>query len=120
MRYCPIRKIRYIANFGPFQSYDSRTVEQVIYPKVIDFINENAKQRDPFFIYYGMRSGHRPFNSPLKFRNKTEAGKFDIEILLIECALRTLLFDNLKSLNSLTNKNKSTKNNQLLLNNRIF
>jgi len=42
------------------KSYDSRDVEQVVAPKVIDFIDQNSNQEEPFFIYYGMRSGHRP------------------------------------------------------------
>ena len=25
-------------------------------------------------MYYGMRSGHRPFNTPLRFRGKTKVG----------------------------------------------
>ena len=25
-------------------------------------------------MYYGMRSGHRPFNTPIRFRNKSSAG----------------------------------------------
>ena len=29
---------------------------------------------EPFFAYYGMRSGHGPFNSPERFRGKSKVG----------------------------------------------
>jgi len=55
-------------------SYDFRLIDDAIVPKVTNFIQKNAKSEDPFFIYYGMRSGHRPFNTPERFRGKSKAG----------------------------------------------
>ena len=38
-------------------SYDFRLIDDAIVPKVTNFIQKSAKNEDPFFIYYGMRSG---------------------------------------------------------------
>lgn len=32
-------------------------------------------EEKPFFLYYGFRAGHNPFNSEPKYRGKTEAGE---------------------------------------------
>ena len=55
--------------------YDGRDQEGVILPKALNFIAEHANDEAPFFMYYGIRSGHRPFNAPQKFRGKTAAGE---------------------------------------------
>lgn len=49
-------------------SFDSRMVAQKLSDKAISFIENNAK--DPFFMYFGFRSGHHPFVSHPKFRGK--------------------------------------------------
>ena len=49
-------------------------MDEVVSNKLFDFIRTQEDISAPFFTYYGMRSGHRPFNSPLRFRNTTEAG----------------------------------------------
>ena len=54
------------------KSYDSRHSEEKIIPKLEKFIDDNKD--DEFFVYYGMRSGHGPFNTPIRFRNQTQAG----------------------------------------------
>ena len=54
------------------KSYDSRHAEEKIVPKLLNFIDENADEK--FYVYYGMRSGHGPFNTPERFRNQTEVG----------------------------------------------
>ena len=54
------------------RSYDSRHNEEKIIPKLEKFIDDNKD--DDFFVYYGMRSGHGPFNTPIRFRNQTQAG----------------------------------------------
>ena len=38
-------------------SYDFRLIDDAIVPKVTSFIRQNAENENPFFIYYGMRSG---------------------------------------------------------------
>ena len=66
----------YFCNFPRQQvamkSYDTRYAEEMTIPKLEKFIDDN--QDDEFFVYYGMRSGHGPFNTPLRFRNQTEVG----------------------------------------------
>ena len=54
--------------------YDSRTLDDVIGGKLFDFIREQEDSEQPFYAYWGMRVGHRPFNSPERYRNTTEAG----------------------------------------------
>merc|ERR1719215_1892372 len=54
------------------KSYDSRHAEEKVVPKLVNFIDENADEE--FFVYYGMRSGHGPYNTPERFRNQTEVG----------------------------------------------
>jgi len=54
------------------KSYDSRYDEERTIPKLEKFIDDHAEE--PFMVYYGMRSGHGPFNTPERFRNKTEIG----------------------------------------------
>jgi len=54
------------------KSYDTRYAEETVMPKLENFIDDHAEEE--FFIYYGMRSGHGPFNTPERFRNKTEVG----------------------------------------------
>ena len=69
---------RYTANFPLSMiaqpSYDSRTEEQTIAGKLNDFIREQEHSDVPFFSYYGIRTGHGPFNTPERFRNTTSAG----------------------------------------------
>jgi len=54
--------------------YDSRTQDEVISKKVFSFIRDQKPSEQPFFAYWGLRAGHRPFNSPERYRNTTEAG----------------------------------------------
>ena len=54
-------------------SFDSRMVAQELAKKALSFIDDNAK--DPFFMYFGFRSGHHPFVSPPQYRGK-EIKKF--------------------------------------------
>ena len=54
--------------------YDSRTLDDVVGGKLFDFIREQEDSEQPFYAYWGMRVGHRPFNSPERYRNTTEAG----------------------------------------------
>ncbi|CAG5105670.1 Oidioi.mRNA.OKI2018_I69.chr1.g2344.t1.cds [Oikopleura dioica] len=61
------------------KNFDSRELEQEVSRKLENFIDENHKE--PFFAYYGMKSGHAPFNTPLRFRNQTEAGLFGEMVL---------------------------------------
>ena len=56
------------------KSFDSREVEQETTRKLENFIDDNHE--DPFFAYYGLQSGHAPFNTPPRFRNQTEVGLF--------------------------------------------
>ena len=56
------------------KSFDSRNVEQKCNEKAIDFIKTAAKKSEPFFLYYGMRAAHLPFNSPIEYRNKSDVG----------------------------------------------
>lgn len=71
----------YVPNFPPSilvqPSYDSRTVETRISDKAIEFIRDSIRQDPdkPFFLYYGFRAGHNPFNSEQKYRGKTTAGE---------------------------------------------
>jgi len=66
----------YFCNFTiqqiAMKSYDSRHSEEIVVPKLENFIDENHDQE--FFVYYGMRSGHGPFNTPIRFRNKSKVG----------------------------------------------
>ncbi|CAG5090395.1 Oidioi.mRNA.OKI2018_I69.PAR.g12585.t1.cds [Oikopleura dioica] len=66
----------YFCNFPRQQlvmkSFDTRNAEEMTIPRLEKFIDDNHE--DAFFVYYGMRSGHGPFNTPLRFRNKTEVG----------------------------------------------
>ena len=55
-------------------SFDSRTIEDAIVPKARNFIRDRAQSNQPFFMFYGMRSGHRPFNTPPRYRGKSKAG----------------------------------------------
>ena len=75
------------------ESYDSRTQEDVVSEQFFKYIDENAAKPEPFFAYYGMRSGHRPFNSPERFRNKTKAG---VEMIMEADELIGKLFDTLQ------------------------
>ncbi|CAG5110143.1 Oidioi.mRNA.OKI2018_I69.chr2.g4575.t1.cds [Oikopleura dioica] len=72
--YGPVLMGNYPSSILVQNSYDSRNAEDVILPRALNFIEENANQDEPFFMYYGLRSGHRPFNSPERYRNTTEAG----------------------------------------------
>ena len=54
------------------KSYDSRYDEERTIQKLENFIDDHAEE--PFFVYYGMRTGHGPFNTPERFRNQTEIG----------------------------------------------
>jgi len=54
--------------------YDSRTQDETISKKVFSFIRDQKDSEQPFFAYWGLRAGHRPFNSPKRYRNTTEAG----------------------------------------------
>jgi arylsulfatase A len=58
------------------ESFDSRYVERRCNEKALDFIDQAAANEsgEPFFLYYGMRASHAPFNSPLEYRNKSMAG----------------------------------------------
>ena len=76
-------------------SYDSREVEDVVSPKVIKFIDDNANKEEPFFIYYGMRCGHRPFNTPARYRGKSSAGVVG-EMIMEADEIVGHLFDSLK------------------------
>ncbi|CBY41988.1 unnamed protein product [Oikopleura dioica] len=66
----------YFCNFAiqqiAMKSYDSRHSEEMVVPKLENFIDENAEKE--FFVYYGLRSGHGPFNTPIRFRNQTSVG----------------------------------------------
>ena len=53
--------------------YDSRNLDEVVGNKLFDFIREQESSEQPFYAYWGMRVGHRPFNSPKRYRNTTEA-----------------------------------------------
>ena len=68
----------YVGNYPPSilvqKSFDSRNVEQKCNEKAIDFIKTAAKKSEPFFLYYGMRAAHLPFNSPIEYRNKSSVG----------------------------------------------
>lgn len=55
-------------------SYDTRDLESRVADKALQYIENNAGGKEPFFMYYGFRSGHLPFNSALKYRNTTDAG----------------------------------------------
>ena len=77
------------------ESYDSRTQEDVVSEQFFKYIDENAAKPEPFFAYYGMRSGHRPFNSPERFRNKTKAGVVG-EMIMEADELIGKLFDTLQ------------------------
>jgi arylsulfatase A len=74
----PIEGEKYTSNYPNTMiaqpNFDSRLKGQVVSEKLTDFIREQEHSEQPFFAYYGMRSGHSPFNTPLKFRNTTEAG----------------------------------------------
>ena len=76
-------------------SYDSRNVDDVVSAKVIDFIDDNANQKEPFFIYYGMRCGHRPFNAPTRCRGKSNAGVVG-EMIMEADEIVGNIFDSLK------------------------
>ena len=54
------------------KSYDSRHNEEMVVPKLEKFIEDNKEEE--FFVYYGLRSGHGPFNTPFRFRNQTQVG----------------------------------------------
>ena len=66
----------YFCNFAiqqiAMKSYDSRHSEEIVVPKLENFIDENSDKE--FFVYYGMRSGHGPFNTPIRFRDQTSVG----------------------------------------------
>ena len=68
----------YIPNHPPSilvqESYDSRDIEERLAVKALKFIRDSAPGPDPFFLYYGFRSGHNPFNTPESYRNKSDAG----------------------------------------------
>ena len=68
----------FVGNYPPSilvqKSFDSRNVEQKCNDKALDFIKSAAKKSKPFFLYYGMRAAHMPFNSPLEYRNKSSVG----------------------------------------------
>ena len=68
----------FVGNYPPSilvqKSYDSRFVEQKCNEKALDFIKSAAKKSEPFFLYYGMRAAHSPFNSPPEYRNKSNVG----------------------------------------------
>jgi len=73
--------------FGPHQqlamkSYDSRHDEEMTVPRLENFIDEHADEE--FFAYYGLRSGHGPFNAPERFRNQTEVGNLGEMIMEVD------------------------------------
>ena len=48
------------------------------------FIENSAQSGTPFFLYYGSRGGHNPFNTPLSYRNKSEAGVVGEAVMQID------------------------------------
>ena len=42
------------------------------------------QSKDPFFLYYGFRAGHNPFNSPRRFRGLGEAGEIGEAVLELD------------------------------------
>ena len=56
------------------ETFDSRYVERRVNQKALNFIDQAVTEKKPFFLYYGMRASHSPFNSPLEYRNKSRAG----------------------------------------------
>ena len=51
-----------------------RTLDETVSHKLLDFIRDQEGSDQPWFTYWGMRVGHRPFNTPERYRNTTEAG----------------------------------------------
>ena len=68
----PIYFCNYAIQQIAMKSYDSRHAEENTVPRLENFIDDHAAE--PFFAYYGMRSGHGPFNAPERFRNQTSVG----------------------------------------------
>ena len=56
------------------EDYDSREIEEVLRDAAVKFIDEEAGKEEPFFLYFGMRGGHNPFNTPERYRNTSDAG----------------------------------------------
>lgn len=71
----PILMGNYPSSILVQEGYDGRDTEGEILPKALDFIAKHADGEEPFFMYYGLRSGHRPFNAPERFRGTTAAGE---------------------------------------------
>ncbi|CAG5107958.1 Oidioi.mRNA.OKI2018_I69.chr1.g3571.t1.cds [Oikopleura dioica] len=73
----------YFCNFPRQQvamkSYDTRHNEEMTIPKLERFIDDNKNEE--FFVYYGMRNGHGPFNTPLRFRNQSGIGNLGESIM---------------------------------------
>ena len=76
------------------KSYDTRLFDELVIPKVEQFIDQSHEQE--FFIYYGMRSGHKPFNTPIRFRNQTEAGMLG-EMIMEADEIVGRIFDRLET-----------------------
>ena len=78
-----------VANYPPSvlvqKGFDTRYAEQKIRNKAIGFIERLSKHpKKPFFLYYGMRAAHKPFNSPLEYRNKSSVGTVGDSIMELD------------------------------------
>lgn len=77
-----------VPNFPPSilvqPSYDSREIETRVSEKAIQFIRESARQEEPFFLYYGFRAGHNPFNSEKVWRGQGSAGEIGEAIMELD------------------------------------
>merc|ERR1712048_51423 len=78
----------YVPNFPPSilvqPSYDSRTIETRIREKALTFIRTNARKKQPFFLYYGFRAGHNPFNSEPRWRGKSKVGEIGEAVMELD------------------------------------
>ena len=55
-------------------SFDSRMVAQRLAKRALSFIERQADSTQPFFMYFGFRSGHHPFVTPPRYRGTTNVG----------------------------------------------
>ena len=77
-----------VPNFPPSilvqETYDSREIEQRLATKALEFIRNSVVDDQPFFMYYGFRAGHNPFNSPRRFRGQGEAGEIGEAVMELD------------------------------------
>lgn len=77
-----------VGNYPPAvlvqQGFDTRYAEERVIQKGLNFIGQSISAEEPFFLYVGMRAAHKPFNSPLEYRNKSMVGTLGDNIIELD------------------------------------